>query len=484
MSLQPAFVYERNLENYFDAKFSEFDKEEIIRDLLAVSASVHCQAMAARAGRLIYRLTNVHSVQFDSYGIPKVWPVVHVTSIALAQLTPPVDFSDFVDLIRKGFPNKAPDLERRRAAIVALAFGHLGLCKALLDNEEVPVSQRATRLFQLSSQMCSFHCSLYDPMGFYPFVTLKRDRYGPVMEAVVRGKSDAVCLILQQNSSQLAIGRQSSESLCRSRHGSFAYNHPGFCLTHLPGCFDFILKSPIDAAIVRGEHAVLKELLLSLPGRWWNNSLYQKAFFTSLQYTVMLDNLAIFDLLLNAEGPIQLFLRKMALPAIGAHGNSAFLTKFFMMTKGSDFVELILCQFETCVKVAIDYKNEEFIQDLFMEVEKCGVDLGLIPVTCLHHVLAKRSHDLLRSYLLASEKSFSGIPRTVIKKVYQRQFMMDWPKGVAYLFSAGFLGEEPLSLTKMCLSTIRRSLLHPVTASVQQLPLPKVQKKLLLFQYF
>ena len=74
------------------------------------------------------------------------WPALYLTSMALSQLAA-VNFSDFVALIRNALPTQTVDQERRRAAILALAFGHLNLCKALLDNEEVPESQLVGSFF-------------------------------------------------------------------------------------------------------------------------------------------------------------------------------------------------------------------------------------------------------------------------------------------------------------------------------------------------
>ena len=485
------FEHERELDNYFVARFSSFDKKEIVNDLRAVYTSVECspgQAVDARVRRLVQLFTNSHSEQYASDRRPheNFWPALYVASIAMAQLAPPVDFSDFVSLIRQGFPNKAPDLERRRAAILALAFGHLGLCKALLDNEEVPISQRAMRLFLLNSGICSFYCLIYDTIPgdrtALPSLTtrLREEHCGPVMEAAVRGKSDTVRSIFQQDSLPLDLQRKSAEVLCRSRHGS-ACKHPGFFITHLPACFDFIVKSPIGAAILRGEPAVLKELLLSLPDTYWQKSACKRSLRGSLRLALMQDNVAIFDVLLNTKRPAHAI---NVLPLISEYGNSAFLSRFLTMADGADLPNLIRDQFWSCMNKAILYNRGEFIQALFWEAEKHGVELGLLPLTCLFDVLNNCSSDCLRHYLLALEKSFLGIPRSLIEKARLTRFVAGWPEGEALLFGAGVLGEEPLSLTKMCLSTIRCSLRHPVTASVQQLPLPREKKQWLLLRFF
>ena len=481
------------------ARFSLFDKEEIVNDLLAVNASVHrprhysceaSQATEARIQRFIQLCTNSPSEQYDvGPSSEKKWPVLHAANIALAQAAPPLDFSDFVDLIRRGFPNQAPALERRRAAILALAFGHLGLCKTLLDNEEVPLSQRVPRLFQLRLNLCSFHClRMVDFFGIRPpLQRLRDDQLGRVMEAVVRGKLDNVRSIFEQESLPLALQRKAEECLCRSRHGLVTSKHPGVSFAQLPVHVNFIVKSPIDAAVVRGETAILKELLLSQPDAYWNSFESKEGMVYSLEFALMRGDLAIFDLLFNVKRPVQLYLRKRALPVIMEYGRSAFLTRFFTMAAPDTDLILSVGLFERCVESAIKHNQGEIIEDLFREVEKCGVDLGLFPImNCLQNVLAKRSHDLLRSYLLASEKSFSRIPipRTGIEKIFQPMFMAEWPEGVAFLYDAGVFGEKPLSLTKLCLSTIRRSLRHPVKDSVQLLPLPKAKKKLLLLDFF
>ena len=120
------------------------------------------------------------------------WPVLHLTSIALAQLAA-INFSDFLALIHNALPTDAVDQGRKRAAIVALAFGHLGLCKALLDKEELLQCQRIARLFQPHGQFCSFFCKMY-PAETSPL----RGKLGHVMEVVVRGNSNHIAWALEQ----------------------------------------------------------------------------------------------------------------------------------------------------------------------------------------------------------------------------------------------------------------------------------------------
>ena len=409
------------------------------------------------------------------------WPSLHLKSIALAQLAAR-SFSDFVAIICDALPRQAADLGRRRAAIVALAFGHLGLCKVLLDNEEVPECQRVARLFQPPSQFCCFPCIIDKVKTSAP--PLMRDKLGHVMEAVVRGNSNRIAWALGRQAQPFDLKTECNH---RGRHltsGSME-------LTKLlqrrskedDRGYDRVLVSPIDAAIVQGHATVLEELLSCLPKfdpRWGDDPQSQRY---SLRLACLRGDLEIFEMLLNVRHPAQLYLREEALEVISQYGRLEFLRQYVASQEYGFTQWTVGPNLKRCVKTAISHHQKDYLVDLFAEFEKYNLNLGSLPWIVLGTVLAEKSLPLLHSYLLASASFLARFPRSITSKEIWLLDKIDWPEGRAVLVDEEVLvGEKPRSLFVTCLTAVRRNLRHPFTETAQQLPLPKILKQRLLFK--
>ena len=410
------------------------------------------------------------------------WPVFHLKSIALAQFAA-LNFFDFVALICNALPTQEADLGRRRAAIVALAFGHLGLCKALLDNGEVPKHQRVARLFQPGVRFC-FCRWMYSEDPRSPL----RSKLGrPVMVAVVRDNPNLLAWARAQQTLPV-----NPEITCKYRR---LLQDPGYVkLTKFLQMSPWAIMydeelSPIDAAIVQGHATMLKELLscLSTFDPRWDTSLDMQL--TSLHLACLRGDFEIFDMLLNVRHPAQYHLRDVALQVISRYGRSEFLRQYAATPKygfrRGTFQNSR--QLEYILDTAVECHHNEFLVDLFAEFEKYNINLGEdLLLAGLYSVMAEESMALLQSYLLASACFLTRIPRPYAKKSkrFLEMQVFKWPEGRAVLVDEGVLvGEQPRSLFKICSATIRGHLFHPVFETVQRLPLPKRIKRGLLFKF-
>ena len=400
---------------------------------------------------------------------PPDWPVLYVSSIALAQLAA-VNFSDFVALIRNALPTQEADLGRRRAAIVALAFGHLGLCKALLDDEEVPQCQRVAKLFQPTEKFCSFFCERY------PDRLRLGGKFGFLMQAVVRGNSNHAAWAVRQQELPFHLEpeckhpRLTEDDLLRVRPSNG---------------IERVLSSPIDAAIVRAHTNVLEELLSCLPkfDQLWDkySSMRQK----SLHLACLRGDFKIFEILLNVRHPARSYLREKALEAICQYGHSEFLRQYTASLEYGFTQELLRKNMERSVETAIFYHQSEYLVDFIAEIEKHNLNWGSLPMFVLQKAMVKKSLALLHSYLLARASSLARISRPFTSQEFWllNEFESVWPEGRAVLVDEGILvGEEPRGLQTMCSAIVRGRLRHPVTLTVKQLPLPTMLKMRLLFK--
>ena len=196
-------------------------------------------------------------------------------------------------------------------------------------------------------------------------------------------------------------------------------------------------------------------------------------------------------MLLNVKHPAQyyMYLRDEALRAISRYGRSEFLCQYaatpkYDFTPGSFGHRL---QLESALQTAVWYHQNEYLVDLFAELEKNNFSLGEdLLLAGLYSVMAKKSMALLQSYLLASACFLARIPRPYAEdtKRFLEKPAFKWPGGRAVLVDEGVLVEEQLrSLFKICSAAIRGHLLHPVLETAQRLPLPKRMKMGLLFKY-
>ena len=469
---------ERELEQYFVARFSSEDKDELVRDLMSVAYTVRNADVYARVERVIERFRSSNRPYIiDSPDIP-TWPSVYLTSIALAQLAAR-SFSDFVAIICDALPRQAADLGRRRASIVALAFGHLGLCKALLDNEEVPEFQRVARLFQSHSQFCPFSCVIYSLDTSEPPL---KDELGHVMEAVVRGNSNRIAW---------ALGRKTQpfypKKKCHKQH-LMSEKVEMTELLHRPSedvcrCYNHVLASPLDVAIVQGHATVLEELLSCLPrcDPCWGHQPYFQQY--SLRLACLRGDLQIFEMLLNVRNSAQSYIREEALQVISQYGRSEFLRQYAASKEYGFTQRTVGPNLKRCVKTAISHHQKEYLVNLFAEFEKYNLNLGSFPLIVLGTVLAEKSLPLLHSYVLACASFLARFPRPIRSEETWLLDKIDWPEGRAVLVDEGVLaGEKPRSLFMMCSAAVRGNLRHPITETAQQLPLPKKRKRCLLFK--